>query len=63
MNIWKNGNDENNIAFVDIENLPEYSFCLRKKDSKISNQVILDKIISTGVTYYKYYAILVNSEE
>ena len=43
--------------------MPEYSFCLRKKDSKISNQVILDKIISTGVTYYKYYAIMVNSEE
>lgn len=63
MNIWKNGNDGNNIAFVDIENLPEYSFCLRKRGSKVDNEEIFNKIISTGVTYYKYFAIMVNSEE
>lgn len=63
MNIWKNGDESSNIAFVDIENLPEYSFCLRKKDSKVDNDKIFDKIISTGVTYYKYYAVMVNSEE
>ena len=63
MNIWKSGNEGNNIAFVDIEDLPEYSFCLRKRDSKVSNDEIFNKIISTGVTYYKYYAIMVNSEE
>ena len=27
----KNGNESSNIAFVDIENLPEYSLCLRQK--------------------------------
>ena len=63
MNIWKNGDDSSNIAFVDIENLPEYSFCLRKKDSPVDNDKIFNKIISTGVTYYKYYAVMVNSEE
>ena len=43
--------------------MPEYSFCLRKKDSKVSNEEIFKKIISTGVTYYKYYAIMVDTEE
>jgi len=59
----KKGDQSSNIAFVDIESLPEYSFCLRKKDSQVDNDKILNDIISTGVTYYKYYAILVNSEE
>lgn len=59
----KNGNESSNIAFVDIENLPEYSLCLRKKDSKANNDEIFNKIIATGVTYYKYYAIMVNTEE
>lgn len=63
MNTWKSGDDSNNIAFVDIENLPEYAFCLRKKDSKVDNDKIFKDIISTGVTYYKYYAVMVNSEE
>ncbi len=59
----KKGNDTSNIAFVDIEILPEYSFCLLKKDFKSNEEEIFNKIISTGVTYYKYYAIMVNSEE
>ena len=36
---------------------------MRKKGSKVDNNEIFDKIISTGVTYYKYFAIMVNSEE
>lgn len=36
---------------------------MRKKDSKVDNDGIFNKIISTGITYYKYYAIMVNSEE
>ena len=63
MNIWKNGNESSNIAFVDIEILPEYSFCLKKKDSEVNTDEIFNKIISTGVTYYKYYAVMVNNEE
>ena len=59
----KKGDQSNNIAFVDIEDLPEYSFCLRKKDSQVDNDKIFNDIVSTGITYYKYYAIMVNSEE
>ena len=59
----KKGNDSSNVAFVDIEELPEYSFCLLKRDHPSDEDKIFNEIISTGITYYKYYAILVNSEE
>lgn len=55
--------DSESVAFVDIEVLPEYSFCLIKKDSQTSDDEILSKVIESGITYYKYYAILVDSEE
>jgi murein DD-endopeptidase MepM/ murein hydrolase activator NlpD len=59
----KSGNSTSNIAFVDIETLPKYSFCLLKKDYSSEEDKIFDKVISSGVTYYKYYAIMVDSEE
>ena len=55
--------DGENVAFVDIEVLPEYSFCLLKKDNVSNDEEIFNKIIETGITYYKYYAVLVNNEE
>ena len=58
----ESGNSEN-VAFVDIEVLPEYSFCLVKKDIETSDDEIFAEIIETGITYYKFYAILVDSEE
>ena len=36
---------------------------MRKKDSKVDNDKIFNDIVSQGVTYYKYYAVMVNSEE
>ena len=59
----KTGNESDNIAFVDIEVLPEYSFCLLKKDHESNDKDIFSKIIKSGVTYYKYYAIMVDSVE
>ena len=58
----KSGDGEN-VAFVDIEVLPEYSFCLLKKNHPSNDDEIFSKIIETGITYYKYYAVLVNNEE
>lgn len=58
----KSGDGEN-VAFIDIEVLPEYSFCLLKKDNASNDEEIFNKIIETGITYYKYYAVLVNNEE
>ena len=59
----KKGNDDDNIAFVDIENLPDYSLCLRKKNSKSDEKKVFNTVIDTGVTYYKYYAVIVDTEE
>lgn len=57
------GTDENNIAFVDINTLPEYSLCFVKRSTEDDSEKILDKIRSSGTTYYQYYAILLKDEE
>ena len=63
INEYMKSGDSENVAFVDIEVLPEYSFCLVKKDVETTDDEIFSQIIETGITYYKYYAILVDSEE
>ena len=63
INEYMQSGDSENVAFVDIEVLPEYSFCLVKRDFETSDDEIFSEIIETGITYYKYYAILVDSEE
>ena len=60
----KNGNsDSDNVAFAQIDTMPEYEICLLKKDIVTTDDEIFDKIVSTGTTYYRYYAILLGSEE
>lgn len=56
------GEDENS-AFVQVDNLPEYKICLLKRDVKSNDDEIFDAIKSTGTPYYRYYAILENQEE
>lgn len=58
----ENGNGEN-VAFVDINELPQYSLCLLKRNIVPSDEEIFEKVISTGTQYYKYYAITVDKEE
>lgn len=53
----------NNVAFVQIEKMPEYKLCLLKKDMETNDNEIYDKIVNTGIYYYKYYTILLNGEE
>ena len=51
----EHGDGENdNTAFVQVENLPEYELCLLKKDIVTKEQ---------GIEYYRYYSILENGEE
>ena len=52
-----------NIAFVQIEELPEYKLCLLKKNIETNDEEIFNKIKENGVIYYRYYAILDNQEE
>ena len=59
----ENGDGESNIAFIDVEALPEYSLCLLKKDNQTNDDEIFEKIKNTGITYYEYYAIVEKSKE
>lgn len=60
----ESGEEENgNIAFVQVENLPEYKLCLLKKDIVANDDEIYQKIKEQGTTYYRYYAIADNEEE
>ena len=57
------GNKENNIAFVEIDKLPQYQLCLLKKDIETNDDEIFSKVTENGQAYYKYYAIAVDDEE
>ena len=60
----ENGDEENsNVAFVQVANLPEYKLCLLKKNIVTNDDEIYNKVKEQGVTYYRYYAILDNEEE
>lgn len=63
INEYMKGIKTENIAFVDIETLPEYSLCFIKRDNTDSSNEILEKIKSLGTTYYEYYAITLKDEE
>jgi len=54
---------DENVAFIDVQNLPEYSLCLLKKENATNDDEIFEKIKNSGTTYYKYYAILDENEE
>lgn len=60
----ENGEEENgSIAFVQVENLPEYKLCLLKKNIIANDEEIFNKVKEQGVTYYRYYAVADNGEE
>lgn len=56
------GNGEN-VAFVQIDELPQYKLCFLKRDISTNDEEIYNKVIEKGTTYYKYYAIAVSNEE
>lgn len=58
----KNGDGEQ-VAFVQVENLPEYKLCLLKRGVVANDDEIYAKIKDQGTPYYRYYAILENQEE
>ena len=57
------GDGQANVAFVQIDDLPEYKICLLKKGITTNDEEIYNKIKETGVTYYRYYAIADDNEE
>lgn len=58
----ENGENEN-VAYVQVENLPDYDMCLLKRNVRSDDEVIFNMIKSGGTTYYRYYAVLDNQEE
>lgn len=61
-NYMTKGNGEN-VAFVQINNLPEYKLCLLKKDVEYNDEQIYSEVIENGIPYYKYYALTIDGEE
>lgn len=57
----KNGSEEH-VAFVEIEDLPEYHLCLLKKDVTTNDEDIFNMVKSLGTVYYRYYAVLEDTE-
>ena len=57
------GDANSHIAFVQIDNLPEYKMCLLKRNIVTNDDEIFDKIKQSGIVYYKYYAVLDDGEE
>ena len=57
------GEKNSNIAFVQVDNMPEYKMCLLKRNIVTNDDEIFEKIKQSGVVYYKYYAILEGEEE
>ncbi len=57
------GEGNNHIAFVQIDNLPEYKMCLLKRNIVTNDDEIFDKVKESGVIYYRYYAVLEGEEE
>lgn len=58
----ENGQGDN-VAFVQIDELPEYEICLLKNNIVANDDEIFEKIISKGTTYYEYYTVTLDGEE
>lgn len=55
--------DQEYVAFVQIDDMPEYSMCLLKKGIVTNDEEIYQTIKETGTTYYRYYAIAEDNKE
>lgn len=60
----ESGSEENkNVAFNQIDAMPEYKLCLLKRGITTNDDEIYAKVTNDGTTYYKYYTILDGDEE
>ena len=63
INDYMQNGDEEHVAFVQIQDMPEYEPCLLKRDVQTNDDEIFERIKSAGVKYYRYYSILDGEEE
>ena len=60
----ENGEEgQQNVAFVQIDDMPEYQMCLQKKGITTNDDEIFETIKETGITYYRYYTIADDGKE
>lgn len=60
----ENGNsDNNNIAYVQIDSMPKYELTFLKRNIETNDNDIYNAVVSTGVTYYNYFAMQLNGED
>ena len=57
------GEGQANVAFVQVDNLPQYKLCLLKRNIVANDDEIFEQVKNSGTTYYRYYAILEDNEE
>ncbi len=63
INKYISSNEEENVAFVQVDAMPTYKLCLLKKDVEINDDKIFSKVTDNGTKYYKYYAVTDNKKE
>ena len=63
INSYTSENEEENIAFIQIDAMPTYELCLLKKDVEMNDDEIYAKVTENGTPYYRYYAITEDKEE
>lgn len=63
LNFMESGKGEDNLAFVQIDPMPSYKLCFLKRGIETNDDEIYEKIVSTGIPYYNFYAVAVNGEE
>ena len=51
------------LAFVQIDNMPEYSLCMLKRNVETNDDEIYQEVKETGTKYYRYYAISDDNDE
>lgn len=59
----KGEDGQEHVAFVQIDELPEYTMCLLKKGIETNDEEIYKTVKETGTTYYRYYAITESNKE
>lgn len=63
INEYTSEDEENNIAFRQIDAMPTYKLCLLKKDIETNDDEIYSKVTEDSTAYYKYYAITEDKKE
>ena len=63
INKYISEDEENNIAFKQIDAMPTYELCLLKKNVNTNDEEIYSKVTEGATPYYKYYAITDDKKE